>query len=296
MGSIIKSGAALALCVALAACGGGGGGGGGGDGGGGGGPTTPPVLNGPPVTGAPTTTLAQSQNTANDLGSSARTQAEALARAANLGSVPVGVTVGPPIGVAIDQTINCPNGGTFRLSGNINGAAGAPYAAGDVVNYSYNNCSYASGVTFSGSGSLYWVRYTSASDFEYIITLNNFRYTSPGFSYGPLNYQARYSFNGGTVSWAYYVDGAAVVGTPVVTTVGTTRTIVQGTIRYNYGGGFVEATFSNFQYDTANLRPIAGTVTVTGSNGTRAVLTATASGYSVTITANGSTTTYTVSY
>ena len=52
----------------------------------------------------------------------------------------------------------------------------------------------------------------------------------------------------------------------------------------------------NWQYDSQTGRPTSGTITITASNGNRAVITVTETGYNVAITVDGTTTNYVVPF
>jgi hypothetical protein len=278
---------ALLAGAALSACGGGDDGGPPGNGNGGGN-----TGSAPPATGAPTTAITSDQGSASALANASISGANALVQASSASGLPLGVLVSPPTGLQSTQTTACPYGGSVTTTINMAGTGGI--TSGDTVQSTYANCAYAAGYVMNGSSQIRYDRWVSATDFAFSVTLTNFTYTYDGRTWGPYSYTGNYAYANGSYSYSYTVNGATIVGQPVVSTSGTNITVNSGTVRTTYGGGWVEWTYQGFTYDSATGRPISGTVTVTGSNGTRAVITVTSTGYTVAITVNGTTTTYTV--
>lgn len=253
-------------------------------------PSTPP-----PTTGSPTTTLTASQSSAQSLADSARANADALVQAGTLNGVPIGVLVSPPNALTSSSTQPCTAGGTFTYTFNFASNTGT-LSSGDTYSASYNNCSFSTGSVISGSINVVYSRWVSATDYAFDITATGYTVTSGSFSYGPYSYSAHYDNTGGQFSYSYTVNGSTVIGQPVVAVTGTSATISSGTIRTNYGGGWVEVSISNWHYDTATGRPTSGTMTVTAANGTTATITVTNTGYTVQITVNGVTSSYSVPF
>lgn len=286
--SKVKNWCAALAAVLLAACGGGGGYGG--DNGGGGGGTPPPT------TGAPTASLQASNASATSLVSTAKTSAAALAKAGGLNGVPfLGLIVSPPTGITQSGSENCANSGSIAFTYTIADQNGN-ITAGDRLSIVATNCSQVAGQVVNGSLAIVFTRYASASDFAWDITATNLSATYGGVTYGPYSFQAHYDLHNGVVAYTYTIDGTTVVSRPTVLYSGVNVTITSGTVRSNYGDGWVEIAYSNWQYNSETGRPTSGTITITASNGNSAVITVTDTGYNVAITVGGSTTSYVVPF
>lgn len=274
-----------AFALALAACGGGGGSS----------PATPstPASNAPPSTGTPTATIAASQGTASDLVSGARGAADAVTSAGVFSSVPAGVQISAPTAVTGTETQSCTVSGTVTVSYHY--ASSTTNTAGDTAHEVFNNCAMTTGTFINGSADVTITRWTSSTDYAMSLSMAGVTVTMNGTTYGPFNYSMTYNVSGGVVTMAYIINGVTVVGEPVVTQNGHIATIVSGTVHVFYGSGWVEYSFNNWTYDTTTGKPTAGTLTITGSNGNRAVITVNGSSYVIAITVNGSTTTFTIS-
>lgn len=274
--------------AALVACGGGGGDGGttggGGNGGGNG--------SAPPATGTPTVAITSDQSSATALANASITGATALVQASSASGLPLGLLVSPPTG--LQSTVNqaCPAGGSVTVTVNV--ASTGTVTAGDTIESVYASCAYAANYVMNGTSLIRYDRWVSSTDFAFSITLTNFTVNNNGRVMGPYSYTGNYAYANGTYNYSYTVNGSTIVGQPVVTSSGSNITVSSGTVRTTYGSGWIEWTYEGFTYDSSTGRPVSGTVTVTGSNGTRAVITVTATGYTVQITVNGTTSTYTV--
>jgi len=277
---------ALLASAALAACGGGGDGGSTGGGGGGNTGTAPPA------TGTPTTAITSDQTSASALANASINGASALVQASSASGLPLGVLVSAPTGLQSTSTTACPAGGSVTTTVNMAGTGGI--TSGDTIQSVYANCAYAAGYVMNGTSLIRYDRWVSATDFVFSVTLTGFTYTYDGRTWGPYSYTGNYAYANGTYNYSYTVNGSTIVGQPVVTSSGSNITVSSGTVRTTYGSGWIEWTYEGFTYDSSTGRPVSGTVTVTGSNGTRAVITVTATGYTVQITVNGTTSTYTV--
>jgi hypothetical protein len=137
-------------------------------------------------------------------------------------------------------------------------------------------------------------RYNSSSDFAFAAQLSNFTVVYNGTTVGPVSLAFIYDDSNGTRSYGYQVNGSAIVGSPTVTVSGNTVTIGTGTARANYGGGWVQIAYAGWVFDATTGQPSAGTATVTGSNGDTAVINVVPGSYSVVLTVNGATSSYSV--
>jgi len=276
---------AAAFAMALAACGGGGG-------------SSPsnssnPASSAPPSTGTPTASIASSQTAASDLVSKARGAADAATNAGSFSSIPAGVQISAPTAVTGTSTQPCTISGTVTVSYNY--ASTSTNTVGDTAHEVFNNCSMTTGVYINGSADVTVTRWASSTDYAMSMSMAGITVTSGGTTYGPFNYTMTYNVSGGVVTMAYVINGVTVVGEPVVTHNGNIATIVSGTVHVFYAGGWVEYSFNNWTYDTTTGKPIAGTLTITGSNGNSVLITVNGGSYVVAITVGGVTTTFTLS-
>lgn len=213
--------------------------------------------------------------------------------------VPLGANIFRlPIGATNSQTIQCSSLGT-NGSGSItvtvttNDATGAPVSG----NFSYNACSFGSVEgTFSinGTGSVQYVYFNSQSDFKFTITYNvTYSVVGNGINQsGTVNSTETCTFSGGTQSCSISVNGSDISDTNVSTS-GNIVTVSSATVK----SGTYTLVFSNVVYDSQLGHMTSGTITITDSaTGNRAVITATGSGYTVVVTVNGVSTTYTFSF
>lgn len=162
--------------------------------------------------------------------------------------------------------------------------------------YVYNNCTFSStgySYAMSGSGSLNYSRYVSATDYVFTLVYDlTYSYTGGGYSdSGTVSSTETCTASGDSVDCTYQVGDSALRDVSI-TTSGSVTTIDNATI----DGSYVDCVYSGWSYDASNGRATSGTVTVTDGNGNTAVITATTSGYTVVITVGGSSQTYTVSF
>jgi hypothetical protein len=209
--------------------------------------------------------------------------AEVKAGYASAGSAAAGAGFKSPLGVelaalpqGIVATISCStfgSGGSGSITYDISGTA---VAAGTSISYTYNACSY-SGYTFNGSVSLVYDRYVGPTDFAYTVTYTNFTVAGVGVGSQSVSGKSSCSFSGGTAS-CYYNDGSR--GWSSTMSYSSTG-VVNGSYAVNYGNGSVQVTYANFG-------ATGGTATITGANGSKAVVTRnSATSFTVTITPSG---------
>ncbi len=216
---------------------------------------------------------------------------EVKAGYAAAGSAAAGSGVKGPFGV---QLAALPSGVSASLSCSLLGSGGSgsisyevpstAIASGYTVSYTYNACSYA-GYTFNGTVTLTYDRYTSPTDFAYTVKYSNFSVSGNGLSSTNVSGTTSCNLSGGTAS-CYYNDGTRGWSSTMTYSNGA----VNGSYAVNYGNGSVQVSYVNFG-------ATGGTATVTGSNGSKAVITRTsATAFTVAITPStgAATSTYTV--
>lgn len=279
-----KTLAAWLFTSLLAACGGGGSGGSDSNG-----------DSGPPASGIPTITLTPSQQTANDLAADAVDGARSLFKTTAAQGLPIGVLISAPTGTTQTSNESCTISGSAKWTVSAKNLNGNP-VAGDSITIVLTNCVDVVGLVQNGTIKVVFTRFTDENNFAFTVQLVNFSYTENGVSYGPYSYLSTWDLTNGVFSYAFSVDGNTVVGLPVVQTSGNQVTIQSGDVHQNFGSGWLDWHYDNFVYDSVTGRPVSGSVTVVGSGGTSAVLTATATGYTVLIAANNSSQTYNVVY
>jgi hypothetical protein len=284
-----------ALTAGVPACGGGGGGGGSGGGG-----TAPPIATGLDPTTTPTAPLAASQAGAAALAAEIQDGATQLVKVA---SAPAGLpgTVG-----GVDETLQCSQlstGGSGSVTIDENNFSGSSPIAGAWVEITYNDCTITSGsVTESINGSIEeeYARYSSPTDFAVAIAAINLTVDISGEVQETLNFSETLDVSNGTTTVSYTAanGGSLEITASDVVTSGNDVTITSATYVYQSaaGGGVVSAVYDNWEYDTTTGLPIGGSVTITGANGATVVIDATSSGYMVTYTVAGVSSSYTVTY
>jgi len=130
--------------------------------------------------------------------------------------------------------------------------------------------------------------------------------TYTGFRWQPLGEAAfdaldaviRFGTQAGAPVFSLDLPGRKFLEVPLVVAQGGRITVSQGSLRAavpaTSGTGYGDYAYAGWRYATATGRADAGTVTVRGAGTTLARITASPGGYSVDITANGSTQTYAV--
>lgn len=282
---------AMAVLAALAACGGGDGGGGGGGGGG------ASKLN--------TTSITSSQAVANSVVADINVGVAQIRGAESSGNVslPGGVEIEAlPTGATTSATINCSMLGgsgtgtiTYKITTTGSGANTVPVS----YKYTYKNCSYVANgitVTFNGSGALEYQNYSSLTDTTYTLTTSfedlEYSYVGNGINETyTLNTSQTCDFSDSNIS-CHYSFGNSTITNIDASTSGRVTTIRSASI----DGANIDIVYTNWAFDAATGHATAGSVTVTDSNGNKAVVTVTSSGYNVAITVSGTTTPYTVAF
>lgn len=280
---------AVALSVSvLSACGGGGGGDVGAS------VAAPIVTAAPPVVGTPTASLTASQQTAINLSAAVNTGASAIGIVDGFGALPLGVLLSPPTAVTTTTTVACSGGGTSAETENsANPNRGTVGDSGSVV---FSNC-LESGRTFNGTVSLNLTRFVDNNNLTTTFSVSNFTVLQGTVMSAPSSFTGQIDLTGGAVAYSYDVNGSSVVGTAVMTRNGSTVSIANGTSRVNFAaGGFVEARYSNWVFNSATGLPDSGSATVIGAPGNTASVSVQVDGYHWLITINGFSTAYTVPF
>jgi hypothetical protein len=254
-----------------------------------------------PVPAQPTGVLKSEQATASNLVSAVNKGVSVIAKADGIENAPGGVSITKlPSGIV--TTIDCaqiPSSGctgSFSVDTNITDEA---FTAGSTITITYNNLRYTAlaGIgdfIYNGTISTTYTRFVSFSDFASTTT-----YTGLTFGDGaaPLTSTSTCDIKGSVYNCSYLVDGASVSNASV-TRSGTTTRVSSGTIRANFAdaGGFVDCVYNNWSFDSATSTTSAGgVVTITGTNGTTAVITSLGAGkYRVEITVSGNKSTFNV--
>ena len=247
-------------------------------------PSTSTASGTPPApTAAPTATLAATQAEADKLAAEVKAGLSAANAASASSNLPRAVeTASLPVGIVQDVSAYICKSGTASID-----VPSSLPAAGYKMTGTYNNCSLtAGGFTLSGTYTVEYTRYTGPTDFALKSTYTNFTMTGTGLPTQSYNGSVTCDFKGTTTDYAsacYYSDGSRA-WSGSVTYSGNAAT---GTYAANYGSATIKVSYSKF--GTAG-----GTATVTGANGYSAVITwDSATSYTVKITANGVTSTYT---
>jgi hypothetical protein len=273
--------------------------------GGSGGPSA--VSTGLPANSKPTAALAASQSKATALVTEIQQGATELVQAADRPTdLPAGVDTLP---TGVVETLQCSSLGTSGSGSITVNESGSSPAAGTVVSVTYDQCAFSSSgvtVTYNGSVTEEYVSYTSATDFELAVDANNFSFSTDDGSSGTtasekISYSYTIDVSNGveTISYTASNGGSLVITASDVVTHGSDETITQGTYVYDSsaGGGVVKAVYDNWTYDSSKGFAISGSVTVTGANGAKVVITASATNYTVVYTsASGVVTSYKVSH
>lgn len=289
------------VCLVAAALAGCGGGGGNEDTGG---------TDEPPDSGDPTTVLTDSAETANALGAQALSGAELISDADSaILILPAGVRVSPPMGVTGTETIDCGVSGNVKVSFDLalsGSVAGWSATTGDSVTSVYNQCTEYDEwgdygdigfYTYNGTYSISYDRWVNENDFTISISTENLTLTYGGQTKGPWTLAETVTNDHGTYSRSVVINGATVIDFPTVYTDGSVVSIESGTVRRSYGSGWIEWNYNNFSYDSSTRKPLSGSVSVTGSGGSSALITVTgSSSYNVTLTVNGVSHSYTVAF
>lgn len=176
-----------------------------------------------------------------------------------------------------------------------------------TVGRTFQACSYtlANGVTYSYSGTLTAVvNYTNPAQttYEANYTLGSYGISGAGRSAsGTLDGVAQCTKTS-TTSCDYVFDTTTRVRNVALSQAGSVLTVAQATVvtplSYSNSGvalsGTVTLSFQNWAYDTASGNASSGTLTATDGQGGSATVTASSTGYTVNLTAGGTTRSYTL--
>jgi hypothetical protein len=253
--------------------------------------TGTPVAATTPVASAPAVTAAVPLATAAPTAKLASTQVEAtaLAAEANAGlSASASASVGVALAKAFSPAAGLPNAiiETHQCSADAAGASGtivldAPGVAsadaapsvGSVLNINFNACGSPSTGYINGAIKLTFTRYVSENDMAFTENIQNLVITGNAAGSFTVNASVSCDVASGAVT-CNYNDGARGWGGSTAYAGG----ILNGTYAGNYGSGIVSVTYKNFG-------ATSGTATVTGANGSKAVITRnSASSFTVSIT------------
>ena len=310
--SWIRGSMAVAVSVLLGACGGGGGGGGGTGGGG----TETPVEQAPPVSGQPTSTLTDSSAGATDLVSKAKDASAKVASVSGFTTLVATAQAAPAQAAAApaqvrsasakpqvaanafskDSTVACTFGGTVQRHSTYASEAGP--SANDRFDLTFTDCSQTSATSMVKSGAVNTtlLRYVSDSDWAFTYAAKDVQYVDVAGLHGPYTFSGQFAIVGSTVSWSYAVGTVTVVGEPTVQKPTANSTVLTGLARANFGGGFIDITYTGWTFDPTSLRASAGSAVIQGGGGQSASVEVTNGGYDVTVRTGSKTTHYLVPF
>lgn len=252
----------------------------------------------PVAGGGQLTTIAASQDTANKAVQSVNQGVATLRQADAASSLPGGAfTRTLPGGASIQQSLACATlgtggSGTIDFTINVDDATQRPTTS----TFNYNNCSFQSvgySASFNGTGALTYSNYVSAESFTYSLTFNmSYNISSGGVvEQGTLNSTEVCTISAAGADCRFQV-GDALVDNVTISTSGSVTTISSGSI----DSSTIDCVYTGYTYDGATGRATSGSVTVTDAQGNQAVVTASATGYTVVITVNGQSSTWTVAF
>jgi hypothetical protein len=236
--------------------------------------------------------LVASQSSAVDLVAAVNSGVATLRRANAASEAP---SFGLPSGIDIPGICS-----TGTASYDVSGVTGTDLT-GATIGMSFNNCVFgqaaAAGVpaiTYNGGYNIFFERYTQDfSNYKFISTYNNLSVAIAGFPTEAFTGTITCEKAGSSDVCTTIVDGNQI-GEIDLSIDGNRTTIRTATIRGNVGAanGYVDCVYAGWTVE-GNFAT-SGTVTITGASGSRAVIRATATGYVVEITVNGTTTTYNI--
>jgi hypothetical protein len=229
-----------------------------------------------------------------------------LVAAANSQSLPGAIhSLTLPAGVSVTENCTAIGGtaGSITLNSNITSST---IVAGDTIDISYNGCTLVSGgetIVENGNATIVYTSYVSATDFSFTVTYSNLSVSATGtynYTFGPASGSWTYTDNNGVYSVVSNLSNGGVtnIGSTSITTGGSDVTISSATYVYNSSaaGGVVTVSINNWTYDTSTGLPVSGTIIVTGANGDKVTITASATGYTVVYDIGGTLSSFTVSY
>jgi hypothetical protein len=270
------------------------------------------------VSGTPSATLASSQASADALAALSAAGAEDLAiasSASGIGWVAVPTSVSVPASVSMSTmavaastgvtsgTTICASAGNYVITPDFISGSEANPALGDGYVVVYTGCQGSGGVTLDGTLDARFQTFTSYDDYSLALTYTNWTASYAGSSsLGPTNFSGLYTHTTSGDTFSYLVDGVTVVGQPTLSASGAAFTVLSGTAHAFVGSSkvdWVSIVYTNWKFDASTHQPLSGQATLTGANGTQAVVIVTTSGgipsYNVAITTASGTTNYTVS-
>lgn len=277
--------------MALTACGGGGGDGGGNT-------TTPQST---PSSGTPTATISNTSNTATALAKSSTNASSSAINAGNfdsngqlnivntlLSSFPLPVST-----AKFDQS--CGNtGGMLTIQYSVSDVT--TISVNDTLSVSYKDCQLSNGAIVNGSVNYKMTRFVSATDYTIQIDAQKFSVSVNGVTYGPVSYTGNIDFSNSivTISTGTYNLGSAITVVDFKLTSDPTRIVMNATVNTAYDTGWINCVYNNWTIDKTTSKPVSGSITITGANGNKAVITVVNGSYQVDITINSVVTSYTV--
>jgi hypothetical protein len=228
-------------------------------------------------------TLTAVQKTANDLVAAANGGVATLSKAEGASNV-------PGLG-GVATTIQCSTfGGTGSITQDV--TTSGTSVAGTTVSVSYNACTF-SGYTFNGTVTQTYDTYASAQDFSLTQTYSNFTVSGNGLTNEAVSGSSRCVYRNGTADCAQYVGGFRVSNVELSTS-GSTTTVRSGVLGGSTAYGNANCTYNGWVFNNTTGRANSGTVSFDYGNGNTATVTATSTGYTVSLRINGTTTNYTV--
>jgi hypothetical protein len=203
----------------------------------------------------------------------------------------------------VTETLQCSqlsSGGSGTVTIDTNATSGTP-TTGTTASITYSNCTIGSGtasVSLDGTLTETYTSYSSPMDFSAALALD--LTTREGGTTSTVDVTEVLTVSGTSTTVTFVGSNGAsltITASDVVTN-GNDEKITNATYVYNStaGGGVVKVVFDNWEVDTTNGRAIGGSVTITGANGAKVVITATPTGYTATFTDSSGTTTYKVTY
>lgn len=256
---------------------------------------------------SPTAKLASSQSSANALATEIQNNAPRVVAASEVLSLPLAMSALP--GGVSSGSIDCSAitgmGGSGSISYTVD--IHSPPLSGDSGSATFNACMIVyNGVsyTLNGTAGMSFPRYSSSTDYAFIIGYSNFSVSAVSgagnYSSGQVSGSITLDDTNGTVTVTSNLDdgSATDIASSNVQYNGAQITITSASYVYNSpaAGGIIKVDFSNWVYDTSTGKPVSGSITVTGANGDSVMIVANGSDYTVTYTISGVQTSYTVSY
>jgi hypothetical protein len=139
----------------------------------------------------------------------------------------------------------------------------------------------------------------SGSDAVFTMAYTGFSYTPfGGAAFAPLDAVLRFGTEAGVNVYSLDIPNTRFTATPKVSSAGNGVTVTAGSLRglapAAVGSGYIDYSFSVWTFDSVLAQGASGTVRVTGSGGTSAVITVVGNSYNVAITVGARTDSYLV--